>query len=148
MRKTVLQAMTGILVGVSFSFVLGTVAGDPYHLNLLNIASDPSRTESYRSIILVWYILAPILSFPLSIWWLSKASRAHKYPWIVAGLIVIFWFSWFGHIYIALNVMAEKWQIQALLILSTLALAVTAALTSAFSLTELWKNFNPEKRLS
>src|SRR5574341_333690 len=135
---TLLQALSGMVVGVSVSFVLGTVAGEPYHAVLLDLDRKPDKRQEYWSLLVVWYFGAAVLSLPVSLCWLTQDRRV-RYPWLVAGLTVLFWFLWCVHAYNKLGVSGLEPRVRRILFfLSTFALAVLSGLGAAGILNLLW----------
>jgi len=130
----VLRAGAVSAIGISLSYVLGTVVGEQYHSGLLNFHRYPERKDTHRCLVRNWYAVALIVGFLGSLppYWLQHPNR---YLLFLGAVTVLLWIFWCAHAYRKFSrVLGDE---RPEFIVSSLSLGVTSAMAVIAAVAQL-----------
>jgi hypothetical protein len=117
-----LEASVLVMTGLSVSFVVGSVVGSQYHLELVEAAESSSVVAAYQRSLVIWYGIGAFVA-TLVAW---KANR-DNYPRYFAIITLGGWAGWFFHAITFLPLYGKAAHVWFLFYLSSACLAFTSA---------------------
>lgn len=122
------EAISAVLAGVSVTFVVGTVVGQQYHLELLG----KDKEAAYQRILTIWYPVGMGLALLTALF-----ASPSDYPNRLALVTIVCWVGWCAHTTWRLQVHKQTVEIRFLFWLSAVCLGIVSALGVAAAVTQV-----------
>lgn len=136
-----LRAAAASVIGLSLSYVLGTVVGEQYHAGLLDFDCNPERKEDHRRLVWRWYTVASIVGFVGSLppYWIQHPNR---YLLFLGGATALLWTLWCAQAYRTFSPVLSNRRRE--FIVSSLSLGITSAVAVVAAVAQLFGLVNWE----